>query len=641
MSQFEAGNSLNRTEMSQNLRGSLQRAISYADEQSHRQVTLEHLLLALADDREAGVILQASAVNVPALMTEVSDYLGRLEDRAMENRRRQPALGSDIQHIIQSAGAAAQKSKRNAVSSALVLAAIVGDGRSPSAQMLRNHGMTFESAIAALKQANAAETARPVGPAVAVEPSQPASRPIQPQPLQSQPLQQEPTQPAVVEVSPQPKAAPQQRSAAVGAPNTGAGGVRLQNMQAAHEIIASARERIAAARGTVAVHAGEAGGRPAQSGSQAGSVTAERRTAVPKRTPEPVEATAPPPTHVQAAVAPKPPAQQAAAPQLAVPQRPNNIASPSGPVPQQSATPVVHDVRPVQQMPPHVATPPPRPAAQQPVSAMPPQPVAQPMALPTPPPNRAPSQQPPVYRQAASEMSPAPAYDVPSSAQPASQQGVPHPDNRPVRASVADGYDHSPAPEYSASRPSSSELALAVRPIEPEKLTEFVPTRMCVGVPTTIEIRAPRARLEAWSGGNGDPHERDGQIITKAMVMRLKAPEGGFTVEIASPETQWSEGYMGPLSDDVVSWRWIVTPVQRGRRPLQLNVSTRVVCRDGLAAARSLPEQLVSIRVAPNYGRQTGRLAIWIFLALSGTALGYFGDRLFNMGSSMLAQVVQ
>ncbi|MFT7574435.1 MAG: ATP-dependent Clp protease ATP-binding subunit ClpA, partial [Alphaproteobacteria bacterium] len=71
MSQFEAGNSLNRTEMSQNLRGSLQRAISYADEQSHRQVTLEHLLLALADDREAGVILQASAVNVPALMTEV------------------------------------------------------------------------------------------------------------------------------------------------------------------------------------------------------------------------------------------------------------------------------------------------------------------------------------------------------------------------------------------------------------------------------------------------------------------------------------------------------------------------------------------------------------------------------------------
>ena len=175
-------------------------------------------------------------------------------------------------------------------------------------------------------------------------------------------------------------------------------------------------------------------------------------------------------------------------------------------------------------------------------------------------------------------------------------------------------------------------------PIDPEQLVEDVPTWMRVGVPTTIEIRAPRARLEAWSGGNPDPRARDEQIITKAMVMRLKAPEGGFTVEIASPETQWSEGYMGPLSDDVVSWRWIVTPVEYGRLPLQLTVSTRVVGRDGLAAARVLPEQLVTVRVAPNYGRIASRLAIGLALALSGLIIGYFADGLFSMGSSILAQ---
>lgn len=164
---------------------------------------------------------------------------------------------------------------------------------------------------------------------------------------------------------------------------------------------------------------------------------------------------------------------------------------------------------------------------------------------------------------------------------------------------------------------------------------------MRYGVPTTVEIRAPRARLEAWSGGNADPTVGGyGEIITKAMVMRLKAPEGGFTVEIASPETQWSEGFAGPLSDDVVSWRWIVTPKQRGRLPLLLSVSTRVVGRDGLAAARTLPEQVVDVRVAPNYGRLAGRLMLWILLTASGTALGYFGDRLFSMGTSMLAQVI-
>ena len=179
MSEFESANILDRTEMSHNLRGSLQRAITYAFEQSHRQVTLEHLLLALADDREAAVILESSAVNVSALMTDVSGYLGRLEDRVTGGQPQQPKLGGDVQHIIQSAGAAAQKSKRRAVSSALVLAAIVGDGRSPSAQILRNHGLTFENAIAALKQANSSPAVNPAPTSAAPQAAPPQAAPPQ------------------------------------------------------------------------------------------------------------------------------------------------------------------------------------------------------------------------------------------------------------------------------------------------------------------------------------------------------------------------------------------------------------------------------------------------------------------------------
>jgi hypothetical protein len=164
---------------------------------------------------------------------------------------------------------------------------------------------------------------------------------------------------------------------------------------------------------------------------------------------------------------------------------------------------------------------------------------------------------------------------------------------------------------------------------------------MCLGVPTTVEIRVPRAQLEAWSGGNHDPRSAAGQVITKAMVMRLKGLDGGFTIEPASPETQWSEGNLGPLNDEDVSWRWMVTPTLRGRHALQLHASARVVGRDGLSAARSLPEQVVEVRVSSNYARLASRLAICLAFAVAGIALGYFGEGLFSMGGSMLAQVMR
>lgn len=174
------------------------------------------------------------------------------------------------------------------------------------------------------------------------------------------------------------------------------------------------------------------------------------------------------------------------------------------------------------------------------------------------------------------------------------------------------------------------------RPVEPHQLIESIPKSMRLGTPVTVEVRALRAELEAWSGGGVDPRAHQAQIITKAMAMRLKAPKGGFTIEAASPETQWSEGY-GPLSDDIVSWRWIITPTDRGRRPLQLKVTIRVVGRDGLAAECALPEQLVAVRVKPAYGRVAGRLAVWFMIAAAGIALGYYGEGLLNMGRSLMA----
>ncbi|MGI9479353.1 MAG: Clp protease N-terminal domain-containing protein [Hyphomicrobiaceae bacterium] len=777
MSEFEGANMLDRTEMSHNLRGSLQRAITYAFEQSHRQVTLEHLLLALADDREAAVILESSAVNVPALMTDVSGYLGRLEDRVDGGQQRQPELGGDVQHIIQSAGAAAQKSKRRAVSSALVLAAIVGDGRSPSAQILRNHGLTFENAIAALKQANSKPAASPA-PLQAPPPQSNPAQPSDQSPVQSpRPSPAQPTTP--VDDASNPAAGgpmPGSALAASTAAATNAGAARIQNMQAAHEIIASARERIAAARGTIATRTAEpdlattpssrkpdtqpppvqqpsnnaAPAAPPAYRDQPKSAEAVTQpppappkmpqavppgaappaaTASPKVANEAVTGGGPPKMPTPPPIRPQPAPSDWAAPYQSVtdaprspaatPEQPPAPARPAEPPPAQrdagnppkSPTPPrpptsaesqpAQPGKPTLSPPPTLAPPPsfdplPRPArvtplpptpqreagAQQPMSpvsaavaeptanrpsdslssltraqpAAPPPPIVTPPAVASPPPP-GPASRP--TRAPVQPTNPPPARPDPPQMPTRQLEGDPPPQQRPVYSqpparSAADQANGPTAPPhyvqpappptaYAPPQPTPAEMhpgqpAPDVSPIEPELLVGDIPTRMSVGVAQTVEIRAPRARLEAWSGGNADPRARDEQIITKAMTMRLRAPEGGFTIETASPETQWSEGYMGPLSDDIVSWRWIVTPLERGRLPVQLSVATRIVGRDGLAAARALPEQLVSVRVAPNYGRLASRFAIGAALVVTGLVLGYFADGLFGIGSSLLAQ---
>src|SRR6516225_8892033 len=146
--------------MSPSLGQSLERAHRSARDQSHRFVTLEHLLLALTEDAEAGLILRAANVDLARLGTDVSGYLGRL----MEDMRAEPGW----------------EPRRRQIDGAIVLAAIVGDGKSPAAGLLKALGMTFEEAIRALQRANTRARLTPLPkapespPAEASPPSAPA-----------------------------------------------------------------------------------------------------------------------------------------------------------------------------------------------------------------------------------------------------------------------------------------------------------------------------------------------------------------------------------------------------------------------------------------------------------------------------------
>src|SRR6185436_13791955 len=140
--------------MSSNLGESLERAHRFAREQTHRTVTLEHLLLALTEDQEAALILQAANVDLGRLRADVSGYLGRLLEDMRAEPGSEPRPDPELLRVLQAAASAAQQSKRRQIDGAIVLAAVVGDGKSPAAGTLKSHGMTFEEAIRALQRAN-------------------------------------------------------------------------------------------------------------------------------------------------------------------------------------------------------------------------------------------------------------------------------------------------------------------------------------------------------------------------------------------------------------------------------------------------------------------------------------------------------
>jgi ATP-dependent Clp protease ATP-binding subunit ClpA len=122
--------------MSVSLGQCLGKAKDFAREQSHRAVTLEHLLLALTEDADAAGVLRACSVDIDRLGTDVSGYLGRLLEDMRAPPGTEPGLDPDLLRVVEAALQAAAQSRRRTIDGAIVLAAIVGDAKSPAAGLL-------------------------------------------------------------------------------------------------------------------------------------------------------------------------------------------------------------------------------------------------------------------------------------------------------------------------------------------------------------------------------------------------------------------------------------------------------------------------------------------------------------------------
>jgi neural Wiskott-Aldrich syndrome protein len=174
--------------------------------------------------------------------------------------------------------------------------------------------------------------------------------------------------------------------------------------------------------------------------------------------------------------------------------------------------------------------------------------------------------------------------------------------------------------------------------VETGQLAENIPRSMRVGKTVRAEVRIAKASVKALTEGldGGGQVWQHAVAVTKAMSVRVRAPEGGFYIESAAPETQWIESNLGYASDDFASWRFLITPQSRGWSDLQIIVSARTIGADGVAAETALPDQIIEVKVRANIGRALARLFGWTIAAVVGGALATFGETGMTIATALM-----
>jgi len=132
---------------SRHLEETLHRAVGYANERNHEYATLEHLLLALADDPEAATVLRACSVDLAALKSGLTSYVDNdLMALVVEDGEdAKPTAG--FQRVIQRAVIHVQSSGRDEVTGANVLVAVFSERESHAAYFLQEQDMTRYDAV--------------------------------------------------------------------------------------------------------------------------------------------------------------------------------------------------------------------------------------------------------------------------------------------------------------------------------------------------------------------------------------------------------------------------------------------------------------------------------------------------------------
>jgi len=132
---------------SHSLEESLHRALEYANEHSHEYATLEHLLLALVDDRDAAAVMRACNVSLDVLRSTILEYLDKELGALVSASTREATPTTAFQRVVHRAVVHVQSSGREEVTGANVLVSIFAERESHAAYFLQEQEMTRFDAV--------------------------------------------------------------------------------------------------------------------------------------------------------------------------------------------------------------------------------------------------------------------------------------------------------------------------------------------------------------------------------------------------------------------------------------------------------------------------------------------------------------
>ena len=653
---------LRRIPMSQGLGATLARAADYAQAQQHGEVALEHLLLALTEDDDAMQVLAASHVDLAQLKADVSSYLGGLDHRGADGGQGRMALAIDLKRILEAAAAAANQGRRREINGAIVLAAIVGDGRSSAAHMLRAQGLTFEEAIKALQRAlSGVPQPVPVAKPDAEDIIATARARVQNRAAPGLPPRVDMPAPAVlVDAAPEFQAMPERGGVAEIAPwppevraSHPVEAVRADPRLSKTDFDLIQSEIDGSREGdTFAAEARADEEAAAQAYEQAVREEAAFAQAhEPVRYPEPpalppmVSAGGPPPTPLKPIPQPgsRWPAPVAPAWKDQPEDRRRAIASGRG------AGDAPHELgySGPPPLPSYTPAPPPPPAHWGDGAGMPPPPVPhQPSAEAWPGAHFADQPPPPQLGynagaaggaafDAGNQFGWPQAHEMPPQdwGPPPVAAGEPEWTDAPGLAQVVPGNELAApvAANVPARRRKAADRALGAQ------LAEGLPRRLKANSATTIDVRLGHGELASLLDGLAEDGGRNAAL--GSLSVKLRAPDGRILIEPSSPETHWMEPRGALVADGAsVVWQWTVTPLKPGRRKLQLVMWARSASPDGTAVVTPLPDQTVEVRVGRDWGRAFGRLTTWVVLIGAGWLAATYGGAVYG---PVLAQVAK
>jgi ATP-dependent Clp protease ATP-binding subunit ClpA len=135
------------TSLSKSLEASLHRALEYANVRRHEFATLEHLLLALVDDRDAAAVMRACSVDLEQLRGRIVEYLDTELKPIVSKTARDAQPTNSFQRVVQRAIVHVQTSNREEVTGANVLVGILTERESHAAYFLQEQEMTRFDAV--------------------------------------------------------------------------------------------------------------------------------------------------------------------------------------------------------------------------------------------------------------------------------------------------------------------------------------------------------------------------------------------------------------------------------------------------------------------------------------------------------------